>query len=141
MTSLPLQEGPPTTTELHCRGREEGRRPRTRSCPAKVVGHAWLYWQPKLVVVGASKPRSFCPLSPRPRRNRHHISSKAGWRLRGCAGGVPLWLAQQHGPSQSLCWTGALCQGRVTPFRPLMRSRGTTDSRRSWVSRCADALD
>ena len=38
-----LQEGPPTTTELHCRGREEGRRPRTRSCPEKVVGHTWLY--------------------------------------------------------------------------------------------------
>ena len=33
-----LQEGPPTTTELHCRGREEGRRPRTRTCPEKVVG-------------------------------------------------------------------------------------------------------
>ena len=64
----------------------------------------------------------FCPHSPRPRRNRHHISSRAGWRLRGCAGGVPLWLALQHGPSQSLCWTGAQCQGRVTPFRPLMRS-------------------
>ena len=88
----PLHEGPPTTTELHCRGREEGRRPRTWSCMAKVVGYAWLYWQPKLGVVGASRPRSFCPLLPRPRRNRHHISSKAGWRLRGCAGGLPLSL-------------------------------------------------
>ena len=81
----PLQEGRPTTTELPCRGREEGSRPRARSYPVKVVGHAWLYWQPKLGVVGTSRPSSFCPLSPRPRRNLHHISSKAGWLRRWCA--------------------------------------------------------
>ena len=98
---------------------EEGRRTRTPSCPGKVVGHAWLCWRPKLGVIGASRPRNLCHLSSKPRRNRHHTSSEAGCRLRGCAGGVPLWLALQHGPSRS---PAPWCQGRVTPSRPLMRS-------------------
>ena len=63
----------------------------------------------------------FCLPSPMPRRNWHHIFSEAGWRLLGCAGGAPFWPAQHHGPSQSLCWTSAQCQGRVTPSRPLTR--------------------
>ena len=70
--------------------------------PGCIGGRSWVLLE--------RRGRSFC--LPNPRRYRHHISSR---RLRGCADGVPLWLAQQHRPS-----------GEVTPSRPFMRLCGTT---------------
>ena len=115
LVSLLSRDG--STTELHHRGRrKEATYPELsgeggRALLAAEVGGRWSVETAQFLSALAKAKAQSAP---------HLLQGR--WRLRGCAGGVPLWLAQQHGPSQSLCWTGALCQGRVTPFRPLMRS-------------------